>query len=112
MRFEIRPFGRHLATGYLGGRVAAGLDAAGPAAMAAFAEDRLVEVFGAGLSRHIRGVVSTGWVGDPEVGGGYSCALPGLALLRPRLAEPVGERLFFPGEAARSRPTAPSTVPP
>jgi monoamine oxidase len=99
MRFEIRPFGRDLAIGYLGGRFAAELEAAGPAAMAAFAEDKLVAVFGAGLRQHIRGVASTGWVGDPEIGGGCSRALPGLAHLRRQLAAPLAERLFFAGEA-------------
>jgi monoamine oxidase len=93
------PFGRDLAIGYLGGRFAAELEAAGPAAMAAFAEDKLVAVFGAGLRQHIRGVASTGWVGDPEIGGGYSRALPGLAHLRRQLAAPLAERLFFAGEA-------------
>lgn len=99
IRFEIRPFGRPIAIGYLGGRFAAELEAAGPAAMIAFAEDRLVEVFGAGIRRHRTGAAATTWIGDPHIRGGYSTALPGRAHLRPVLAEPLAGRLFFAGEA-------------
>jgi monoamine oxidase len=99
IRFEFRPFGRNLALGYLAGRFAAELEAKGPDAMAAFALDQLVQVFGAGLRKHTRGVASTAWCGDPDILGGYSCARPGFADLRPRLAEPLAERLFFAGEA-------------
>ncbi len=99
IRFEFRRFGRDLALGYLAGRFAAELEAEGPAAMAAFALDQLVKVFGAGLRRQVRGVASTAWCADPDIRGGYSCARPGLAHLRPRLAEPLADRLFFAGEA-------------
>ncbi len=97
--FEFRPFGHDLALGYLAGRFAAELEAAGPDAMAAFALDQLVEVFGSDLRRHVRDVVSTAWCRDPDILGGYSCARPGLAHLRPRLAEPLADRVFFAGEA-------------
>ncbi len=99
IRFEFRPFGRNLALGYLAGRFALELEAAGPDAMAAFAIDQLVEVFGSDLRRHIRGVASTAWCRDPDILGGYSCARPGLADLRPRLSEPLADRVFFAGEA-------------
>jgi monoamine oxidase len=99
IRFEIRPFGRDLAEGYLAGRFAAELEAAGPAAMADFALSELVGVFGAGLRRHVRGIATTAWCGDPEIRGGYSCALPGQADLRSRLAEPLAGRVFLAGEA-------------
>ncbi len=99
IRFELRPSGRTLAIGYLGGRFAAELEAAGPDAMTAFATERLVEVFGGRLRRQILGAASTAWCGDPDILGGYSCARPGLADQRPRLAEPLAGRLFFAGEA-------------
>jgi monoamine oxidase len=99
MRFEMRPFGRNLVVGYLGGRFAAELEAAGPEAMVAFATDQLARVFGAGLRGQVRAAAATGWVHDPDILGGYSCALPGMAHLRPRLAEPLAERVFFAGEA-------------
>jgi monoamine oxidase len=56
-------------------------------------------VFGAGLRRQIHKVATTGWVRDPDIMGGYSCALPGKAHLRPRLAEPLAERVWLAGEA-------------
>lgn len=99
MRLEIGALGRSLVIGYLGGRFAAELEAAGSAAMAAFATDTLVRVFGAGVREQICSVATTGWVGDPDILGGYSCALPGKAHLRPLLAEPLAERVFFAGEA-------------
>ncbi len=99
IRFEIRPFGRNLAIGYLGGRFARELEARGPDAMADFALERLVAVLGSGIRRHLKGVASTAWCGDPDIRGGYSCALPGQAHLRPVLSEPVAERIFFAGEA-------------
>jgi len=99
VRFEIRPFGRNLAIGYLGGRFAAEMEAAGHAAMADFALEQLVAVFGSGLRRHLTAAASTAWCGDPEIRGGYSCARPGEAHQRPLVAEPLAGRVFFAGEA-------------
>jgi monoamine oxidase len=99
MRFEIGALGRDLVIGYLGGRFAAELEAAGPDAMAAFATDKLALVFGGNARKQIRRVAATGWVGDPHIMGGYSFALPGKAHLRPLLAVPLAERVFFAGEA-------------
>ncbi|MGH6900949.1 MAG: flavin monoamine oxidase family protein, partial [Geminicoccaceae bacterium] len=99
IRFELRTFGRNLAIGYLGGRFAAELEAAGPRAMVAFATDQLAQVFGADLRKQVRAAAATGWVRDPDILGGYSCALPGMAHLRPLLAEPLAGRVFFAGEA-------------
>lgn len=99
MRFEIGALGHNLVIGYLGGRFAAELEAAGADAMTTFAIDRLVEVFGAGVRRQIRKAATTRWVGDPDIRGGYSCALPGKAHWRPVLSEPLADRVFFAGEA-------------
>jgi monoamine oxidase len=97
--FEIRPFGRDIAIGHLAGPWAAAAEAAGPEAMTECALAALVEVFGSALRRHLRASATTAWSSDPDTLGGYSCALAGQAHLRPRLAEPLGERLFFAGEA-------------
>lgn len=103
LHFEIRPFGRDLAVAHLGGRWARAAEAAGAAAMVGLALEALVDVFGSDVRRRLRASATTAWIGDPDVLGGYSCALPGKAHLRPRLAEPVGERLFFAGEACSIR---------
>jgi len=101
--FEIRPFGRELAIGHLAAHWAAEAEAAGPDAMAEAALAALVEVFGSALQKALRAVATTAWSGDPDILGGYSCALAGQAHLRPRLAEPLGGRLFFAGEACSLR---------
>jgi monoamine oxidase len=103
VRFFIRPFGHDLAIAYIAGRFARALSDEGEAAMIAFAEDRLVDVFGADIRRHRIGAAATGWLRDPDIGGGYSCALPGKAAARAVLATPVGDRLFFAGEACSLR---------
>jgi monoamine oxidase len=97
--FEIRPFGRELAIGHLGGPWAAEAEAAGPEAIRDRALEALAEVFGSALRRDLRAFAATAWNSDPDILGGNSCALPGQAHLRPLLAEPLGDRLFFAGEA-------------
>jgi monoamine oxidase len=97
--FELRPFGRNLAIGHFGGRLARDIEAAGSDAAITLALDALAEAFGEDIRRQVRGAATSAWCGDPQVMGGYSCALPGKAHLRPVLAEPVGERLLFAGEA-------------
>jgi len=97
--FELRPFGRELAIGHLAAHWAAEAEAAGPDAMAEAAMAALVHVFGSAVRKSLRAFATTNWSNDPDVLGGYSCALAGKAHLRPLLAEPLGERLFFAGEA-------------
>ena len=97
--FEIRPFGRELAIGHLGGPWAVEAEAAGSDAMAGLALDALAHAFGSALRKHLRAFATTAWGSDPDVLGGYSCALAGKAHLRALLAQPLEERLFFAGEA-------------
>ena len=113
MRLEIRPFGRNLVIGYVGGRFAAELEAAGPDAMAAFATEQLVEVFGAAVRRQIRRVATTAWVGDPDIMGGYSCALARQGGTSGRCS-PSRSRTacFSPARRARWTPSAPCTARP
>ncbi|TCK23267.1 monoamine oxidase [Ancylobacter aquaticus] len=112
VNFVLNPFGQPMAIGQLGGANAARLVQAGPEAMRDFALAALKDAFGAGIEKHIVSVATTGWVADPLIGGGYSCALPGLAPLRARLTrtltEPLGARVLFAGEA--SSPHAYSTA--
>lgn len=112
VNFTLNPFGQPMAIAQLGGANAAALVRAGPAAMRDFALAALKDAFGAGIETHIAGVATTGWVADPLIGGGYSCALPGYAPMRARLTrtltEPLGERVLFAGEA--SSPHAYSTA--
>ena len=43
--------------------------------------------------------IATGWNKNPFTLGAYSGAIPGKSNLRPRLKRPVGDRIFFAGEA-------------
>lgn len=95
----IHEFGRPELTGYLSGDLARDLGRAGKEAAFAFLRDALKEVFGADIEKRITGWVASQWAGDPLIRGAYSHAVPGRAHLRPRLAEPVEERLHLAGEA-------------
>ena len=99
INFTLNPFGANMAIGQLGGDNAATLVKAGPQAMADFGLAALKDAFGADVGAHVTGVATTSWVADPLIGGAYSCALPGFAHMRARLAQPLAERVFFAGEA-------------
>ncbi|SMF63430.1 monoamine oxidase [Tistlia consotensis] len=96
----LRPGGRDLAVAMVSGPFGKALAEAGAAAMADYALDRLVELFGSGLREAVgpaRAVAA--WDLDPWVRGYVSAALPGRADARLDLARPVDDRLFFAGEA-------------
>lgn len=97
--FQIRPFGRELASAFLGGSLSRDLELAGPRAMIDFAQERLCGIFGSEIMKHLTAAKASAWTSDPWIGGGYSAPRPGMAVHRERLARPVGERLFFAGEA-------------
>jgi monoamine oxidase len=99
MTFQLTPFGRPLAIGYLGGRHADAMEAEGPAAMAEHALEILSAAFGTGIRRRVRAWAATGWSYDPYSRGGYSIAMPGRAHLRHELARPIAPRLRLAGEA-------------
>ncbi|HEY8579941.1 MAG TPA: NAD(P)/FAD-dependent oxidoreductase [Beijerinckiaceae bacterium] len=97
--YHYRPFGRPLIEGYFGGACARALEAEGPAAFAAFALDELVNALGSSWRARLTPVAMSAWARDPHALGSYSHALPGHWDERAKLARPVGERLFFAGEA-------------
>ena len=103
INFTLNPFGATMAIGQLGGDNAARLVKAGPQAMQDFALAALVDAYGSDLRARVTGVATTNWVGDPLIGGAYSCALPGKAPLRARLtqtlSQAIGDRVLFAGEA-------------
>jgi monoamine oxidase len=97
--FQVAPFGRPMATAYLGGRLAVELEAEGPAAMVAYAREKLAIMFGSAILDRIVAAKPTAWQGDPWIAGAYSVARPGQGEARAALAAPVADRLFFAGEA-------------
>ena len=101
--YQLKPLGQPLVEMFTGGELARDLEHAGEAAMAAFALDELAGVFGNRIRNHLRPLAASAWASDPYARGSYSYALPGHADDRAVWAEPVGERLFFAGEATSAR---------
>jgi monoamine oxidase len=69
------------------------------AAAVDFVTDRLVDIFGADVRRAVTHGAMTNWSAERHVRGGYAAARPGKAHAREVLARPVGERVWFAGEA-------------
>ena len=93
----VRPAGHDLLLAFFGGAYARELETAGT--LETVARDELVGLFGADLGRAIRKMTATAWFSDPWARGSYSAARPGFARCRAVLAEPLGDRVFFAGEA-------------
>jgi monoamine oxidase len=64
-----------------------------------FALEELVKLVGHDAHKHFVRGVRTDWANDPLVRGAYSCVRPGHAGVRRKIAESVGDRVFFAGEA-------------
>jgi monoamine oxidase len=97
--YHFRPFGRPLIEAYFGGRQAAALESEGERGFFAFAVSELTGVLGTDFGRRVKPIHGHSWGRDPFARGSYSCALPGKADGRARLAAAVDDRLFFAGEA-------------
>jgi monoamine oxidase len=100
--FQCWPFGRDYVQGWIGGGLSWDLAKAGEPAVVDYAMSQLRDVFGGRVDRLFAGGgrLITHWDADPWVRGAYCYAVPGAALARDRLAEPVGDgHLLFAGEA-------------
>ncbi|MBB3659163.1 monoamine oxidase [Rhizobium sp. BK650] len=97
--YYIRPLGRPVIEGFFGGKGAVVIDEAGLVDAFAFALDQLSSLLGNSIRRHLRPFAASSWCHTDWVRGSYSHALPGHAGARLTLARPVGDRLFFAGEA-------------
>jgi monoamine oxidase len=89
---------RQLATVLVVGDLARSLSAEGDRAMRAFAARRLSDLFGSRFSDG--GMITTAWDKDPFSRGSYAHAKVGAANARRIYDQPVGDRLFFAGEAS------------
>ena len=93
------PTGHDYVVGFVGGSFGWEIADEGPQAVIDFALDEFVRAVGSDARRHfIRGHFS-GWAKNPLTIGAYSAARPGRHAARATLAAPVGERIFFAGEA-------------
>jgi len=93
------PFDLDLMVGFVGGDFAWEVEAAGSAAAIDFATDRLVDLFGSDVRRHVTKGIMTNWGGERRVRGAYAAARPGRAAARDVLRTPVADRIWFAGEA-------------
>jgi monoamine oxidase len=87
---------------YIGGRQGVWLEKQGQQASYDFALDRVADVFGNDVRKHVTRFIATAWATEPWTLGSYSCALPGQAYQRIELGKPIDDRLFFAGEATIS----------
>ncbi len=97
--YTLRPMGMPVVEGFFGGDLAASLETEGEGAFCAFAIEELVAALGSGFRDAAEPIVQSAWRGDPFIRGAYSHARVGRSGARALLAAPVGERLFFAGEA-------------
>ena len=93
------PFDLDLMVGFVGGDFAWEIEAAGQAAAVDFATDRLAEIFGSEARHAVGHGIMTNWGGERRVRGAYAAARPGRAAARAVLRQPVGNRIWFAGEA-------------
>lgn len=97
--FLMKPFGANIAVGFAGGNDALELEKKSDAEMVEHFMSKLRKVFGTSIDEHVKNTVVTRWAKDEWTLGSYSYAKPGMASMREKLAEPVGDRLYFAGEA-------------
>jgi monoamine oxidase len=91
--------GTNLSFGDVGGGLARALEEAGVEGALAFGLEELRKIFGTQVDRElVKGHVTT-WGRNPFTLGSYASAAPGAHHLRAVLRAPVGERLWFAGEA-------------
>ncbi|HYC67863.1 NAD(P)/FAD-dependent oxidoreductase [Brevundimonas sp.] len=93
------PFGADLMVGFVGGDLGWELSAAGEAAAVDFATQGLVEMFGSSAAAAVVKGGLTPWASNPWTRGAYAAASPGRYGAREILGRPVGDRIFFAGEA-------------
>ena len=83
----------------VGGDFAMELENAGGEAAIDFAKSELRKIFGAAIDKHLVKAHFTRWGHNTLTRGSYASALPGAYRLRSVLSRPVGDRLWFAGEA-------------
>lgn len=93
------PFATDLMVGFVGGDLGWELSAAGEAAAVDFAVEGLVEMFGSNAAAAVVKGALTPWASNPWTRGAYAAASPGRYGAREAFARPVGDRIFFAGEA-------------
>lgn len=93
------PTDHEYVVGYVGGRFGQEIVRAGPAAAIDFALHEFERMVGNDARHHfVKGHLSE-WESNPLTLGAYAAARPGQSSARADLARPLGDRVFFAGEA-------------
>jgi monoamine oxidase len=93
------PFGFNIMVGFVGGEFGWQLSREGADAAVDFALGEVVKMVGSNArTQFIKGHL-TGWASNPWTRGAYAAVRPGHYGARADLAKPLGDRLFFAGEA-------------
>ena len=92
--------GTSLCIVHVGGGFGRDLAARGEAAMTAFALDWLTKLYGTDMRKAVKRTAATDWNKAPYVRGAFSAAAPGGQPARRLLMQPLGNRIWFAGEAA------------
>src|SRR5579875_646741 len=92
-------WGGNVAFCFVGGAQARQLVSEGSAAMIAFAQQQVSNLFGSSILNYYQNALTTAWLNDPWTQGSYSYATPGNAGARQQLAQPLADQVFFAGEA-------------
>ncbi len=93
------PFGFDVMVGFVGGAFGWQLSAEGTDAAVDFALGEVVKMLGGKARDHFVKGHLTGWAETPWTHGAYAAARPGHYSARAELAKPIGDRVFFAGEA-------------
>ncbi len=99
INFEFWTFDQNVILATFGGDYARGVAGMGEAGAVDHVTERLLKLTGSALRDKIKAGRLAGWSEDPFAHGSYSLALPGHAKARDALFRPVGDRIWFAGEA-------------
>ena len=102
LAFLVDPFGGGMAIAFVGAALAGSLEQAGARASIDYARSVLSGILGSDIDQGFRRARVTGWASDPWARGSFSAARPGHARMRRVLSLPVGDRIYFAGEATHS----------
>ena len=100
-KIDASVMGVNAAAVFVGGRHAVWLEKQGQQACHDFAVDRVADVLGNDVRKHVTRTIVTAWSTEPWVRGSWACASPGQAHQRANLERTVDDRLFFAGEATQ-----------
>jgi monoamine oxidase len=98
-KVDVSAMGLNTAIVFVGGRHGVWLEKRDQQTCHNFAVDRIADIFGNDIRKHVKRSIATAWSTDPWTLGSWACPLPGQAYQRANLEHPVDERLFFAGEA-------------